>query len=154
MPILMSIPGVPGEVNLPRHEGKIELISCNWGIGRPRDPATGAPVGVPLPRLVQFVKRMESSSAELGLKSTNGALLRDPVTIQIFRISQGQLLETVRVTLTRVKVEALRGSVTEGGSQFAVEAGALSYGSFTLAHFVRASDGRVISTQTYTFTPP
>ena len=149
MPILMSIPGVVGETTLAGHAGKIDLLSCNWGLERPRDSVTGAPVGVPLPRLVEFTKRMDSSSAELGVRSTTGASLRDPVTIQFIRTS----LERVRLTLTGVKVEALRGSVIEGGSPFVVEQGGLSYGTLTVAHFVRAADGTLISTQTFSFTP-
>jgi type VI protein secretion system component Hcp len=147
--MFMSIPGVTGESSVAGFEGKIVLRDCDFGFGRLTDPTTRFPTGGLLPQLVHVTKNVDTSTGFLGQASASGALVADPVRIQLTASFQVSELEILLVELSGARAEDLTVGFVDGGGAPS-ETVAFSYAEMTVVHTRRSAVGAVLGTQTYT----
>lgn len=149
MDIFLTISGITGESTTANFTRKIQLTSCNWGLGRLND-ANGMPSGQVLIKPVFVTKLVDSTTASLATRVANGTALSDPVTIQFVTTFNNSAQEMTRLDLKGARVEQHFVSGFEGGGT-PVEQLMLSYTAMTVKVSRRSTSGQLLETKSFSF---
>jgi type VI secretion system secreted protein Hcp len=102
-----------GAVTAQAYSGQIEVNSVEWGVGSPRDVATGLPTGKRVARPVQITKPMDQSSPLLH----NAVVNNESLTVTLSYTVEGQGHKAfATVALTNAMIQNFNIAASDNGS--------------------------------------